>query len=357
MPLEPPSRRLVLPPGQQLAAPGKWPVVGEHQPATRTDPWRVTVTGLVARPQSWTLAELLTFPLQEREIDIHCVTRWSQLGLRFRGVLLADLLACCQPLPTARYISFVARSVRRHSTSLPLEDALALGTLVAFSCNGQPLEECHGGPVRTVVPGRYFYKSLKWLETVELLAEDRLGYWEAQAGYHNRADVWRQERYLAPTLDRRQARELLARREVRGWDLRGLEAAGLDLRGLLAQGALLRDAHFERACLDYAHLQGANLTNAHLQGASLRGADLRGADLSGANLCGADLCGADLSGAVLLATTFTPEPGESTPWGPARCDAATRWDGTTTEQLTPEQQAFVLRVQELARSGASTASL
>jgi FMN phosphatase YigB (HAD superfamily) len=47
--------------------------------------------------------------------------------------------------------------------------------------------------VRTVTPGRYFYKSLKWLVSIELLAEDRLGYWEQEAGYHNHADPWREE--------------------------------------------------------------------------------------------------------------------------------------------------------------------
>ena len=63
---------------------------------------------------------------------------------------------------------FSARSARDHSTSLLLADALALGTLVVLTCEGAPLETGHGGPVRTVVPGRYFYKSVKWLERIEL---------------------------------------------------------------------------------------------------------------------------------------------------------------------------------------------
>src|SRR3546814_20925836 len=48
-----------------------------------------------------------------------------------------------------------------------------------------------------VVPGRYFYKSVKWLERVEALAEDRLGYWEAETGYHNNADPWPAVEYRA----------------------------------------------------------------------------------------------------------------------------------------------------------------
>src|SRR5690606_16836039 len=128
--------------------------------------------------------------------------RWSKLDVPFRGVPLAVLLKICPPLPVAKYVSFAARSERRHSPSVLLEDALELDTLVALACEGRPLEKLHGGPVRVVVPGRYFYKSLKWLERIELLETDRLGYWEQTAGYHNTADPWQEQRYMAPQLDR-----------------------------------------------------------------------------------------------------------------------------------------------------------
>jgi DMSO/TMAO reductase YedYZ molybdopterin-dependent catalytic subunit len=330
-----------LPPGQQLAAPGKWPVVGERRPADRPGPWRVSVGGLVARPQSWSVEDLRAVPAVERVVDVHCVTRWSKPGVRFGGVPLRDLLGRCGPLPGARFVSFVARSERRHSTSLPLADALGLDVLVALSSEGRPLEEVHGGPVRTVVPGRYFYKSLKWLEEIELLAEDRLGYWESEAGYHNAADPWREQRYLAPTLDRREAWELLARRDVSGRDLRGLDAGGHDLAGLVARAALLRDAHFERAGLEGACFEGANLSNAHFEGARLRGASLRGADAEGANFRGADLRGADFRGASVFGATFTPEPGDADGWGPAFLDGGTFLDASAVEELTPRQQDFL----------------
>ena len=51
-------------------------------------------------------------------------------------------------------------------------------------------------PVRMVTPGRYFYKSVKWLETIELRAENKLGYWEAGPGYHDNADPWEEERFI-----------------------------------------------------------------------------------------------------------------------------------------------------------------
>jgi hypothetical protein len=308
----------------------------------------VSVSGLVARPRTWTLDDLRALPTVERIVDIHCVTRWSKPAVRFEGILLSHLLELSQPMPEARFISFIARSERKHSTSLPLADALALKTLVALGCEGRPLEEAHGGPVRTITPGRYFYKSLKWLQTIELLAEDRLGYWEAEAGYHNVADPWREQRYLAPSLDRVQVRELLARRDFSGRDLRGIDAADRDLTGLAARSALLRDAHFERAVLERACFDGANLSNAHLEGARLAGASLRGADVEGARFRGADLRGADFTGASLFGATFCPEPGDADGWGPAILDAATRLDEDAVDLLTPNQQAFVRRALGLA---------
>lgn len=326
-----------LPPNQRLAAPGRWPVVGEKAARGGSEPWTVSVEGLVAHPRCWTLADLRALPADERVIDIHCVTRWSKPDARFSGVPLAALLEPCRPLPAAHFVSFVARSERGHSTSLPLADALSLDALVALDYEGEPLPEAHGGPVRTVVPGRYFYKSLKWLERIELLAEDRPGYWEAEAGYHNHADPWREERYLAPDLDPRRLREALEARDFSGQNLRSLAASGLDLAGLNARGALLRNADFRRARLSRACFNEANLSNAHLQGADLRRTSFVGADLEGADFTGADLRGADLTGASLFGATFTSGGAA------ARLDPTTRIDPPALDALAPEEGAFVRR--------------
>ncbi len=261
---------------------------------------------------------------------------------RFSGVPLAELLRGAEVDSTARFISFVARSERAHSTSLPLADALGLGTVVALNFEGTPLAAEHGGPVRTIVPGRYFYKSLKWLERIELLTEDRLGYWEAQAGYHNTADPWLEERYIAPSLTKQQAQALIAARDFSGRDLLSINAAGHDLSGLVARNAVLRNADFRRSNLRRACFDGANLTNSHLESADLREATFRGADLEGANFAGADLRGADLSAASLFGTTFVEErDGEPLPETAARFDAATRLALEQIEALTPVQGAFV----------------
>ncbi|HVC98749.1 MAG TPA: molybdopterin-dependent oxidoreductase [Pirellulales bacterium] len=336
------SQTQPLPPGQQLVARGKWPQVGERAPAHVEGVWIVAVEGCVERPCRFTLDELSAFPRTEQVVDIHCVTRWTKLEVPFTGVPLATLIERAKPSPAARFVSFVAQSTRGHSTSLPLDEALALETLVALEAEGAPLSELHGGPVRTVVPRRYFYKSLKWLARIELLETDRLGYWESAAGYHNRADPWREERYMAPRLSKAEMLAALAGRDFSGRDLRSLDARGHDLTGLLAVRALLRDADFRGCRLDRACFDGANLSNAHFQGASLVTASFLSADVEGANFVGADLRAADFSRASLFGCTFVAEPPNSDGGMPAAVlDRTTRIDRAALDQLTPIQAAFV----------------
>jgi hypothetical protein len=74
------------------------------------------------------------------------------------------------------------------------EHFAAADVMVAHSWEGVPLSRQHGGPVRLVLPRLYFWKSPKWLTRIELLAEDRPGFWEVR-GYHNQGDPWLEERY------------------------------------------------------------------------------------------------------------------------------------------------------------------
>ncbi len=329
-----------LPPNQHLAAPGKWPLVGEREPPSILEPWTIRVVGNVTSPCSWTLQELKELPQVEQSIDIHCVTRWSQLGAVFRGVLLREVVARVVPLPTANFVSFVAHSNRNHSTSLPLRDSIELKAMLAFECNGGDLPVEHGGPVRVIVPNRYFYKSVKWLECIELHEEDRLGYWERVAGYHNHADPWREERYMAPALDRQTTARAIAQRNFEKLDLRSIAADSRNLSGLNARNAILRDADFRHATLMAACFDAANLSNAHFEYADLRDASFLDADVEGANFAGADLRGADLRGASLFGATFVIE---SPTLIPANINCTTRMDLAAIEQLAPLQQEFVLR--------------
>lgn len=309
--------------------------------------WPIEIDGLVTGAKVWTLAQLADLPQVIRAIDIHCVTRWSRPAMEFRGVRLLDLLPPESISPDCRFVSFVAQSERGHSTSVTLDVVQSTDPLLATHAEGEPLSVEHGGPLRVVIPGRYFYKSLKWLRRIEILKQDRLGYWESQAGYHNGADPWREERFLAADLDIRRVRELVSSRDFRKLDLRGLIASGLDLRRLNAAGSKLRDAHFEGAILRDACFDGANLSGAHLQGADLRGASFRqdssgtAADLEGADFRGSDLRGCTFRHASLFGSTLGPtDDGRE-----MRVDATTTFDEVTLSTLdaTPLQRLHLDR--------------
>ena len=187
-----------LPPNQQLITTDRWPLVGERSPRDDTSPWTITIGGLVNESKTFSLDDLRALAQIEKTLDIHCVTRWSRFDMTFGGVALAAVLPDNIINPSTRFVSFVARTDRAHSSSLPLDELRQLDAMLATTANGQPLTTEHGGPVRLIVPGKYFYKSVKWLERIECLAEDRLGFWESDAGYHNGADPWLEQRYIAP---------------------------------------------------------------------------------------------------------------------------------------------------------------
>jgi hypothetical protein len=333
-------RILSLPPGQ--TATRKFPVVGEPEPppeALDLESWRLTVDGLVEWPLTFTHAEVLALPQSELVADIHCVTSWSHLGMRLQGVPLAVVLERAVPLPEARFVRFEAYSDRRHDTSLPLDLARA-DTWLIHAHDGEPLTPEHGWPLRTVTPSRYFYKSLKWVRRIELLAADRLGYWERESSYHNHADPWPgDERFVSGSLppDKLKAlREAASyvpyrgpRKVVVGADLREWEPKTGDLGDLHLKNCDLRGARLEGA-----DLRGANLSLSDLRGAHLAEADLRGADLEGADFAGADLTGADLRDTFLSATKFFDPERE------ARI-AGLRWEGG--RGLLEDQESFLRR--------------
>lgn len=334
-----PTRK--LPPGQQLVAPGKWPIIGERQPANSDQPWSLEVSGKVGRPLRFSVDQLLALPQTTRVIDIHCVTRWSMLEVPIKGVLLADLLNKTEIANDVTFISFQSRSERQHSTSLPLNVATELGTIIALEINGAAIDHEHGGPIRNIVPGRYFYKSVKWLTKIELLVEDKLGYWEAETGYHNNADPWKQERYMAPNLDRREVIRLLESKNFSRRDLRSIDASDRILDRLNARNAMLRDANFEKASLIAADFSGANLSNAHLSNANLSNAKLIETDLEGADLSGVDLSGADLTGCSLIGSSFGEQDENGIVFNGAKFDSQTILPMELLAPLTPRQFRYV----------------
>lgn len=327
-----------IPPGQQVVASNKWPVIGEREPASSENPgWTLSLEGLVSRSTSFSLEQLVAMPQTETVVDIHCVTRWSKLDVPFSGVLLKDLLDRVSLDSDAKFVSFVSRSPRKHSTSLPLEVALDHECLIALSAEGKLLDPGHGGPVRNIVPRKYFYKSVKWLEKIEFLKEDRLGYWEADAGYHNLADPWKEQRYMAAAIDRRTASKLIDSKDFSGHDLRGIDASNRNLDELNAVGARLRDACFDHCSLVRANFSDANLSNASFMGANLENADFTGTDVEGADFSGANLSGVDLCNCSLIGASFFRD---QEPLNQASIETA-KFSMAQLESLTTSQREFV----------------
>ena len=137
-----------------------------------------------------TWPQLLALPAEDITVDIHCVTKWSKLGTAWTGVSLDTVFA---DIETEAEFALVFAD-GGYTTNLPLADLLDGKAWIAYRYEGDDLEPEHGGPARLLVPHLYLWKSAKWVRGMRLLAEDEPGFWEG-AGYHNRGDPWREQRY------------------------------------------------------------------------------------------------------------------------------------------------------------------
>ena len=180
-----------LPPGQYLTE--KWPVLHAGDvPDVDLATWRLAVTGEVEEPLSLSYDELRDLPATTVTTDIHCVTRWSRFDAGFTGVHWRELAKLCRPRPTARFA--IAHAEQGFTANVPISALEDEDALVAYDADGEPLTPEHGGPVRLVIPSRYFWKSAKWLIGIELSSIDKPGFWE-RYGYHNDADYRQEQRY------------------------------------------------------------------------------------------------------------------------------------------------------------------
>ena len=182
-----------VPPGQVLT--DKFPVL-TYGSTPRVDraTWRLKAWGLLAREREWGWDEFLALPTQEQVSDIHCVTRWSRFDASFTGVPWRVLAERVRPTGDARFA--IAHAEHGFTANVPAADLDLEGALLVTHADGEPLTPEHGWPLRLVVPGRYFWKSAKWLRGIELTSDDRPGFWE-RYGYHNDADPWQEERFSA----------------------------------------------------------------------------------------------------------------------------------------------------------------
>ncbi len=180
-----------LPPGQYFTE--KWPVLHAGEvPKIDIATWMLRVWGEVENEVTLSFDELKALPATEVTSDIHCVTRWSRFDARFKGVHWRELAMLCNPKPSARFV--IAHAEHGFTANSPVSAIEDENALIVYEADGGPLTPDHGWPVRLFVPTKYFWKSAKWLNGLELTAADRPGFWE-RYGYNNNADFWKEERY------------------------------------------------------------------------------------------------------------------------------------------------------------------
>ena len=166
----------------------------QHAQRMNTRPWTVKVEGLVGKPRSFDIDDLLKLaPLEERIYRMRCVEGWSMV-IPWVGFPLAALLKQVEPLGSAKYVEFLTHydpeiMLRRPVLSWPYGEGLRLDeaqhplTLLAVGLYGEVLPNQNGAPIRLVVPWKYGFKSAKSIVTIRLTETQPATAWNHAAAH------------------------------------------------------------------------------------------------------------------------------------------------------------------------------
>lgn len=186
------TTRSRVPPGQHVTSDFPVLTAGPTQ-HTSLDDWTLSMQ-VAGRPLAeWSWQEFEALPQTEIVTDIHCVTKWSKLETRWRGVTFDDLLRAAG-LDAAPAAFVMVHCDGGYSSNVPVADLIAGRAMVATHFDDLPLSPTHGGPARLLVPHLYFWKSAKWIRRIAFHEHDSPGFWES-LGYHIHGDPWREQRY------------------------------------------------------------------------------------------------------------------------------------------------------------------
>ena len=160
----------------------------------KTSPWTVEVGGLVNKPQTFAIEDLLkNFPQEERIYRLRCVEAWSMV-IPWEGFALAGLLKMVEPTSAAKYVRF--ETVYRpkempgqndasypwpYQEGLRLDEAMNDLAFLATGMYGKPNVTQNGAPIRLVVPWKYGFKSIKSIVKIELVTEKPTTLWSTIA--------------------------------------------------------------------------------------------------------------------------------------------------------------------------------
>ena len=139
----------------------------------QTRPWTVQVTGLVNKPLTLGVDDIIKYrPIESRVYRHRCVEAWSMV-IPWDGYSLSEFINFCQPLPKAKYVQFLTDLNRKQMPDLPsgydwpyseglrMDEAMNPLALLTFGCYGQVLPNQNGAPIRVVLPWKYGFKSAK----------------------------------------------------------------------------------------------------------------------------------------------------------------------------------------------------
>lgn len=151
------------------------------------EPYRLLVDGLVMKPQSFSYADIESFPRIEQVSDLHCVEGWSVKDLAWGGFRFKEILNRIELKPDAAYVlfhsfgttEFSPKGQSHYIESFPLAELLdpKREILLALTLDGRPLPEDHGGPLRLISPHDLGYKSIKFISRIEFIKKERPGWW------------------------------------------------------------------------------------------------------------------------------------------------------------------------------------
>jgi DMSO/TMAO reductase YedYZ molybdopterin-dependent catalytic subunit len=192
-------------PAQRSEAAGKLPP-GQYEvrtlnvldlngpPQINLNEWTFEVAGEVETPVKLNWSQFLQLPKTNDVSEFDCVTGWTRLENRWEGVRFREIANLAHPTAKAKYATVECYGSPTYTTSLPLDYLLRDDVLFAYGLDGEQLAPEHGGPLRLVVPGKYGYKSAKWVKRVRFTETRELGFWESY-GYSDTADPWTNDRY------------------------------------------------------------------------------------------------------------------------------------------------------------------
>jgi DMSO/TMAO reductase YedYZ molybdopterin-dependent catalytic subunit len=187
-----------LPEGQREVH--NWPVLDLGEvPDISLEVWRLEIDGLVEQKVELAWNDFMALPQTHDTSDFHCVTTWSRMDLRWRGVRFSELMTLAKPKRSAQFVLTTGYDIdpssgEPYTTNMTLEEASKPDVLLVHTVDDAPLSREHGGPCRMITPELYAWKGAKWIRRITLMDVNRAGFWERR-GYSNTAIPWFEDRY------------------------------------------------------------------------------------------------------------------------------------------------------------------